>query len=91
MEFKKILYLGPVFMGLLLAACGQSGPLYLKASAPKNTSQSQPLHPNDTNTPPLRSTPGVTNSTNNTPNNTNPNMPLSSSQQPTVISQQPVV
>ncbi|MDF2939591.1 MAG: hypothetical protein K0R66_233 [Gammaproteobacteria bacterium] len=91
MKFKKIAYVGPILMGLLLTACGQSGPLYIKAAAPKNTNQSQPLHPNQTTTPPLRSTPGVTNTKNQTPNNTNPNMPLSGSQQPIVTSQQTVV
>jgi predicted small lipoprotein YifL len=91
MKFKKILSTAPILMGLLLTACGQSGPLYLKAAAPKSTSQSKPLHPNETTTPPLRSTPGVTNTTNSTPNNTSPNMPLSSGQAPIVTSQQPVV
>ncbi|MDO8954019.1 MAG: lipoprotein [Gammaproteobacteria bacterium] len=84
MKFKNSMALVAIVTGLLLAGCGQSGPLYLKASAPKRTNTgSMPAHPNQTTTHPTRVTPGVT-STTNVHATSSPNAA------PTVISQQSV-
>ncbi|MDF2529566.1 MAG: hypothetical protein K0Q57_446 [Gammaproteobacteria bacterium] len=82
MKFNKF-YAAPVLAGLLIAGCGQSGPLYIKAYAPTKTTQgSMPEHPNQTTTHPLNPTPGVSSQNQMSSNQTEV--------QPIVTSQQPV-